>query len=357
MAGPGSRQTVDLWEGICCCHDDPTCEPMSGPITSGSTYSISGNYGQARLRDTTVGWCGHTGEIVTGAPYAIIEGTRKSRVGDQVDGCNIGVLSTGLANGSIGDNGGGCAFTDRIYEWVDENEEKHDLTYTEVDFANRYDDPDSDTGYNVMPPVIGRSPTASEVARSAALDQSPSTLVDDDSTATNIIDASTYVDCLLVSDPPPDDFQLSTNFTLADLSVNTALSRYRARAQHGLSVQEVVCNLQGWAENVGEPLLAEYNKFVITSGFRIGSTTSQHERGQAADIQYPFKTNEEIYDISIWIRDNINYDQLILEYGGNRPWIHISFKREGNRASGTYNKFGTRVAVGSYVWGELRYMV
>jgi len=77
----------------------------------------------------------------------------------------------------------------------------------------------------------------------------------------------------------------------------------------------------------------------------------------AADLQYPLKTNTEVYNIAVWIRDNLPFDQLILEYGGNRPWIHVSFNRFGNRPSTASNKFGTRVSPGNYVWGVLKNMI
>jgi len=125
-----------------------------------------------------------------------------------------------------------------------------------------------------------------------------------------------------------------------------------------LTISDIVCNLKGWAENVGEAIASQYGRseMLITSGFRIGSGRSQHERGQACDIQFPNKTDTEIYNISRYIRDNIPYDQLILEYGGNRPWIHVSFNRAGNRSPGASNKFGTRISAGNYVWGTLRNM-
>jgi hypothetical protein len=52
----------------------------------------------------------------------------------------------------------------------------------------------------------------------------------------------------------------------------------------------------------------------------------------------------------------LNYDQLILEYGGNKPWIHVSFNRAGNRDSSVSNKFGTRISAGNYQWRDLLYM-
>jgi zinc D-Ala-D-Ala carboxypeptidase len=64
-----------------------------------------------------------------------------------------------------------------------------------------------------------------------------------------------------------------------------------------------------------------------------GSSSSQHMKGQAMDLDdvYGFKTNAEMYH---WIKDNLNFDQLIWEFGTdtNPNWIHVSYvSDEDNR--------------------------
>jgi hypothetical protein len=78
----------------------------------------------------------------------------------------------------------------------------------------------------------------------------------------------------------------------------------------------------------------------INSGFRGialnkavgGAATSQHCRGQAADIEIPDVANG---DLAKWIETNCNYDQLILEcYKTGVPnsgWVHVSYLPSGNR--------------------------
>ena len=89
-----------------------------------------------------------------------------------------------------------------------------------------------------------------------------------------------------------------------------------------------------------EPLRAHFDKAVtITSGYRsealceaIGSKkTSQHTKGQAADLEINGVPNIKI---AYWLSNNVDYDQLILEYfdkddpaGG---WVHISYNEKGN---------------------------
>tara|TARA_R100001443_G_C3327398_1_gene171551 strand:- start:543 stop:1004 length:462 start_codon:yes stop_codon:yes gene_type:complete len=92
------------------------------------------------------------------------------------------------------------------------------------------------------------------------------------------------------------------------------------------------------AEEVFEPL----RKWVggpikITSMFRGepvntaigGSKNSQHMKGQALDLDDTFghKTNAEMYH---YIKDNLNFDQLIWEFGDdeNPNWIHVSYVGE-----------------------------
>ena len=60
-----------------------------------------------------------------------------------------------------------------------------------------------------------------------------------------------------------------------------------------------------------------------------GSKSSQHCKGQAIDIDDTFghKTNAEMYK---FIKDNLNFDQLIWEFGNeeNPAWIHVSYVSE-----------------------------
>jgi len=348
-----SRIIVDIWAGICCCHPPFPCIPMAGPIITGSPNNTSGNFAQGRLTDMTIGYCGHPGTIVTGAPSCKTNALGKARIGEIVVGCNIGTVVTGLSTHEVG-SGGSCvnqSFPSRTIEFEGEQ-----ITYTEVDFGNADDEPSVDDGLNIMPPVVGRPPTAEEIARSEALDVSPdaSSFVATDQVQSPD-STSPPVVCISVTDPAPPTTPLTANFTLGMVSSEAVLSLTPVRAQAGFTYQDLVCNLQAWCQDIGEPLLAQYGTFLITSGFRAGSGSSQHERGQAIDLQFPLNTNQDVYDISVWMKDTLPYDQMILEYGGNKPWIHSSFNRAGNRPVTASNKFGTRISPGNYEWGILKY--
>ena len=94
-------------------------------------------------------------------------------------------------------------------------------------------------------------------------------------------------------------------------------------------------NMYRVAEFIFEPLrLYVGGAIKITSFFRSeelntaigGSTKSQHCKGQAIDIDdvFGYKTN---YEMFTYIRENLDFDQLIYEFGSNDnpDWIHVSY--------------------------------
>jgi len=94
-----------------------------------------------------------------------------------------------------------------------------------------------------------------------------------------------------------------------------------------------------------------YERWCKQKGFEINETTWQlyfarksHPRGEASDIEIIGIAN---IDLAYWIRDNLVFDQLILEFydpadpsGG---WVHVSFKNDGNNRNEilTISKGGT----------------
>ncbi len=65
-----------------------------------------------------------------------------------------------------------------------------------------------------------------------------------------------------------------------------------------------------------------------------GSRNSQHCRGLAIDIDadvFGGITNTQLFD---WIRDNLEFDQLIWEFSnpdGSPAWVHVSYNLGHNR--------------------------
>jgi len=132
----------------------------------------------------------------------------------------------------------------------------------------------------------------------------------------------------------PDSTQISKYFSIGMLSSNAIVSHYKLAPQHKLSVPELACNLKNLAENCLDKIKAKYPNMSVTSAFRTGTSTSQHELGMAADMQFSGVGKSEYYNIAGWIKNNVLFDQLLLEYkttGTGLPWIHISFNSNGNR--------------------------
>lgn len=91
------------------------------------------------------------------------------------------------------------------------------------------------------------------------------------------------------------------------------------------------------AEKVFEPLRTHFNVPIYISSFYRseklnkavnGSKTSQHVKGEAMDLDadvFGGITNKQIFD---YIKNNLEYDQLIWEYGNatNPSWVHVSLK-------------------------------
>jgi uncharacterized Zn-binding protein involved in type VI secretion len=101
------------------------------------------------------------------------------------------------------------------------------------------------------------------------------------------------------------------------------------KAQYGLTVPQILNNLANLAKNVYEPIKARYPRVIITNTFRQGPSggsaeQAQHGRGQAMDLVFPGISTNQYYDVAVWIRDNLPFDQLLQEKSGSKIWIHVS---------------------------------
>lgn len=142
----------------------------------------------------------------------------------------------------------------------------------------------------------------------------------------------------------PMSIQLSANFKLGDLLPPHIQSAGRARdffkssipTANGLTKGQILDNLRGLCVNVLEPIKKRFPQMSLTSVLRIGPGESQHGQGLAADMQFGGGlASPALYDAALWIRDNVAFDQLLLEYGtfgGTfQGWVHCSFNPQGNR--------------------------
>jgi hypothetical protein len=132
--------------------------------------------------------------------------------------------------------------------------------------------------------------------------------------------------------------KLTENFSLAEMIKSETALRQGLDNTPG---EEELENLRKLAENVLQPVRDAYGKGVkVNSGFRHpdvnaavgGSRTSDHCKGQAADIEIPGVANA---DLAQWISENLEFRQLILEfYTPGIPdsgWVHVSYVEGDNK--------------------------
>ena len=137
--------------------------------------------------------------------------------------------------------------------------------------------------------------------------------------------------------------QISEHFTLAELTVTN-----QPFANTPNEVE--IANLKTLADKVLEPIRRHFGAVRVNSGFRsarvnaaVGSkSTSQHRVGEAGDIEVPGVPNPVL---AMWIRDNLAFDQLILE--NYRPgvagsgWVHVSYRTGRLRQKSMTMKMGS----------------
>ena len=126
------------------------------------------------------------------------------------------------------------------------------------------------------------------------------------------------------------NIKLTEHFTLEELC--------RSRTARRQKIPNVplgchIMRLKNLCEKVLEPTRQHFGvPLVVTSGYRCeavnrmvgGSATSQHRQGEAADFQIE-GCAPGMREVWQWMKENVPYDQLILESrkDGTR-WIHVS---------------------------------
>lgn len=142
---------------------------------------------------------------------------------------------------------------------------------------------------------------------------------------------------------------LSQNFLLRNLSLDATFP-HKIKQQHGLTSDDIVCNLETVALNLLEPIKRQFPNVIINSAFRgtpslPGDRISQHEKGEAIDIQFSGVTPLGYLPIAKWIVENTSFDQLIFEHG-NSIWLHVSTKRTGTNRKTTLTMYKGRYEAG-----------
>ena len=108
--------------------------------------------------------------------------------------------------------------------------------------------------------------------------------------------------------------KLSKNFSLKEMLVTST-------GVVNIPTDQEIEKMKLLAEKILQPVRDYMNRpIIVTSGYRSydvnkrvgGSKTSQHCKGEAADLNAGNRTlNKKMYE---FIRDNLEYDQLINEY-------------------------------------------
>ena len=132
--------------------------------------------------------------------------------------------------------------------------------------------------------------------------------------------------------------KLTSNFSLAELTRSQTATR---KGIDNTPDAEQLDNLTALCECVLQPVRNYFGTAVrISSGLRVpelnsaigGSTTSDHCKGMAADIEIPGVPNAELAQ---WIVDTLNFRQVILEfYTPGIPdsgWVHVSYNPGDNK--------------------------
>jgi hypothetical protein len=101
-------------------------------------------------------------------------------------------------------------------------------------------------------------------------------------------------------------------------------------------------NIKTLCEKVLEPIRAKFGPINISSGYRSsdlnhfigGSLNSDHCKGRAADIDMDGHGGEvSNTDIFNYIKESLDYDQLIWEFGNKEKpdWVHVGYRGKENR--------------------------
>lgn len=125
--------------------------------------------------------------------------------------------------------------------------------------------------------------------------------------------------------------RITKNFTLEELYASDTA---RAKGINNRPTTEAIGNLTRLAYCLLQPLRDKLGKpIIITSGYRSpalnkavgGTPTSQHSKGEAADLYSPGMTIKELYN---FVKSSgLEYDQMIEE----GTWLHLSYRKGHNR--------------------------
>lgn len=125
-------------------------------------------------------------------------------------------------------------------------------------------------------------------------------------------------------------------FTMQELTASAKASANGIKNEPNATER---ARLVALVDKILDPLREAYGKpIIVTSGFRCdklnklvgGATSSQHRRGEAADIRTKADTpaeNKKLWDLIIKLK--LPFDQMINE--SNFDWVHVSYGARNRR--------------------------
>lgn len=135
--------------------------------------------------------------------------------------------------------------------------------------------------------------------------------------------------------------KLSKNLTLKECVKSITASR---RGIDNTPGEKEIANLKQIAEHIFQPVRDHFGvPIYVSSGYRSpelnstvgGSAVSQHCQGRALDLDADVYKGVSNADIFRYIKNNLDFDQLIWEMGSelSPAWVHVSFvsDRENRR--------------------------
>jgi uncharacterized Zn-binding protein involved in type VI secretion len=340
----GVNRVGDLWE--------PHGTPPNLPGTAGQHATDTDGNPDA------------TNDIPNAAVFANNKGV--ARVGDTVDNLND-TIAGGSPNVFIGDNSEFASFAVPEVAFVVEQ--------ADIDFVT----PSNSTAKGAEATSSVSSGVSTGIVSTSSTLLAPSTVGKVDTTPPPTYAPSTSVagdfNSYNQDNIPYDTLMLTDKTSLAEFTIKSALwgnqpkpfgpntpytsdnpargDNKHIKAQYGLTVPQILNNLANLAKNVYEPIKARYPRVIVTNTFRqgppgAGKPQAQHGLGMAMDLVFPGLTTNQYYDVAVWIRDNLPFDQLLQEKAGSKIWIHVSHYSGNGTQVPKQNKVANVIVSPSY---------
>ena len=138
--------------------------------------------------------------------------------------------------------------------------------------------------------------------------------------------------------------KLSENLTLRECVKSQTADRIGIKNEPG---EREIANLKEIAEKVFQPVRDHFGvPIYVSSGFRSkelnyqigGASASQHTQGRALDLDADVFKGVTNSDIFKYIKNNLDFDQLIWEMGTELEpaWVHVSYVSDRENRNKVY---------------------